>query len=411
MGAGRRGHRGAGPARLRARAGVAAARRRSAARSARQEGLAGLRGSGQGARALAAARGLGLQPLAAVRRGSPARAARGDARPDLAPAARRSPQPRAARGRPRVPRSREAGDATRRSARRRRDPRGARDAAQPRGTHPDAGPPLAAPVLSFAAPVRDPERGARDLRRHRCGVPPAAPRRAEPAGDRAAARPLAVADPGARRERPARARALRHHHRRDERAPGRDPAAPPAQPASALARAGALQRPAADARRPAHRQAARLRGQPGAVGRRHAGRVRVLPAEAAVGARARRDQRAVGRGRRSRGRAGGGGAQRVAEPRPAHAALGLQPDGLRRRAGRRVRIRRGQPELRQALRPDRGVRQRRPDRSHDRAAAAAAEAGRVALGVQPRRLGRRPARRLSGAARHRPERDLRHGPS
>ena len=67
--------------------------------------------------------------------------------------------------------------------------------------HDHPGPPLPAPVLPLAAPVRDPQRGAGDLRRHRHRVSPAAPRRAEPAGDRPAARPLAVAR--SRRCRPA----------------------------------------------------------------------------------------------------------------------------------------------------------------------------------------------------------------
>ena len=250
-----------------------------------------------GARALAAARGLGLQPLAALRRGSPARAAgvtRGEIWRQLRDDRHNLAELAAAHGWP------DPASSRRRSSLRgpptspprcSRPCAAARSARSRRATSPSI-------CSSIRCTSSRSQRRARDLRRHRRGVSPAAPRRAEPAGDRAPARPLAVADPGARRRRPARARALRHHDGRDERAPGPDPPAPPAQPASALARAGALQRPAADARRQAHRQAARLRRQPGAVGRRRAGGLRVLPAEASARAAARRDQRAVGRGRR-----------------------------------------------------------------------------------------------------------------
>ena len=171
-------------------------------------------------RALAAARGLGLQPLAALRRGAPVPAARRDPRGDLAPAARRPPQPRPARRAPRLAGSRRARRRARRAAQGRGLARDVRDPALARQAHDHPGAPLPAPAVSLAAPVLDPERGAGDLRRHRRGVPRAAPRRAEPAGDRAPARPLAGARPGAVGRRPARARGLRRRDRRDERPPG-----------------------------------------------------------------------------------------------------------------------------------------------------------------------------------------------
>ena len=112
--------------------------------------------------ALAAARGLGLQPLAALRRDAPVprcSASRAcdlwqqlrDDRRTLA-AARRPPRLAATRGGSR-PRS-SAPSAARVGAR-----RGAA-ARAPRAAHDHPGPPRAAPVLPLAAPVRDPQRGA-----------------------------------------------------------------------------------------------------------------------------------------------------------------------------------------------------------------------------------------------------------
>ena len=78
--------------------------------------------------------------------------------------------------------------------------------------HP--GPSRPAPVLPLAAPVRDPQRGAGHLRRHRRRVPRAAPARAQPAGHRPPARPVARVRAGRVDRRAARA----HRRRRARRA-------------------------------------------------------------------------------------------------------------------------------------------------------------------------------------------------
>ena len=131
-----------------------------------------------------------------------------------------------------------------------------------------------------------------------------------------------------------------------------------------------------------------------------AGRLRGLRAEAAGRAQARRDQRARARGRRRRG-----AAQRLGAPGPPHAALGVQPDGVRRRAPRRVRVRRGQPQLRQALRPDPRLRLRPEDRPDegDADAAGARRASRCRATTRRSRPtgATSPTRRSAAAARAR----------
>jgi hypothetical protein len=130
-------------------------------------------------RPLAAARGLGLQPLAALRRGR-LYALLGVTRADiwrqlrddhhnlaeLARAPRLAEPEKLAAAlvapRPAMCRRRRCGCC--RAARCERSRRA----------------PRAAPLLPLAAPVRDPQRGARDLRRHGCRVPLAAPREQSP---------------------------------------------------------------------------------------------------------------------------------------------------------------------------------------------------------------------------------------
>ena len=144
----------------------------------------------------------------------------------------------------------------------------------------------------FAIPSAAPDIfGVTDAR-----VPRAAPHRAQPAGDRPPARPLAGPGPGARRS-PCCASASRAGRPRglDAARAGATPAAPPAQPASALARPAALQRPAADAARRARRSPARLRVEPGDLGRRPLRRLRGLPPEAEARDQARRDRGAARR--------------------------------------------------------------------------------------------------------------------
>ena len=136
----------------------------------------GLARAEERARALAAARGVGLQPLAALRRGAPlpraGHHARGSSGSSCATTTARSPSsPRA------------TGTRARRSSRRAlvapragHGQRGDRCAScAPRGAHDHAGAPRPAPVLPLAAPVRDPERRAGHLRRDRRRVPRAAP--------------------------------------------------------------------------------------------------------------------------------------------------------------------------------------------------------------------------------------------
>ena len=238
---------------------------------------------GHRARALAAARGLGLQPLAALRRGPPVRAARRDARRDLAPAARRPPQPRPARRPPRLAAIRRSSP-TRSSRRARARCRAAtyatlRSRAQRTITQGH----LSQHLLFHSL--------------HQFSIPSEAPAifgvtdaefRALRRGEQS---PLEIGRLHGRS--PSRIQELAAAVLRervdfgvrtgvDERAPGPAAAAPPGLAAPALARAGALQRPAADAPRQAHAQAAQLRGEPGAVARRRADRLRGLRAEAAA---------------------------------------------------------------------------------------------------------------------------------
>ena len=114
--------------------------------------------------------------------------------------------------------SRPARSSRRSSSRRAPDGRrrGPARAARRARAHDHPGPPRAAPLLPFSAPVRDPQRRAGHLRRHRRALPRAAPQRAEPAGDRPPARPLARRGPGAGDRRAARAHPRRRRRRRDD---------------------------------------------------------------------------------------------------------------------------------------------------------------------------------------------------
>ena len=73
----------------------------------------------------------------------------------------------------------------------------------------------------------------------------------------------------------------------------------------------------------------------------------------------------------------------------AHAALGLQPGGLGRRALRRLRVGRGQPQLRQALRADARLRDRHRDGPDAARLARDRLQARPPLRVQPVALGGR----------------------
>ena len=357
------------------------------------------------ARALAAARGLGLQPLAALRRGPPYEllgVSRGAIWRQLRDDRHNLAQLAAA---PRLARSGEARQRARRAARgrglrgrRSRRCARARGARSRRATSPS--------TCSFTRCTSSRSRARRrDLRRHRRRVPRAAPRRAEPARDRPPARPLAGARPGAVGRRPARARELRRRTGAMSARQGRLLL----RRQITSSRAGS-RRCATTARRrrtsaSSPRKPRNFAANPALSSDGGEDRLRGLRAEAAGGAQARRDQRARARGRHRRA------AQRLGPPGPPHAALGLQPDGLRGRAPRRLRVRRGQPQLRQALRPDPRLRQRPEDGPHEGDADAARARGRLAVGLQPRHLGRRAPRRLPGAAPRRPERGLRDRPA
>ena len=126
--------------------------------------------------------------------------------------------------------------------------------------------------------------------------------------------------------------------------------------------------------------------QRGALGRRPRGRVRELPGQA-------RDRQAAGRdrgdgARRRRRDAAGAGERGDGGP-----ALELQPGAVGQRALGRVRVGARQPQLRQALRAHGGPRPRPAQRAHDPGQPPAG-AGVLALGLQPDDLGRRPADRL-----------------
>ena len=92
----------------------------------------------------------------------------------------------------------------------------------------------------------------------------------------------------------------------------------------------------------------------------------------------------------------GAGRDLAGEPGAPRPAVDLQPVGLRDGAVRRVRVGRRQPQLRQALRPDPGVRARRQARRAPRGRASGR--ARLAVGVQPGDGRRRQRGRLPGGA-------------
>ena len=132
----------------------------------------------------------------------------------------------------------------------------------------------------------------------------------------------------------------------------------------------------------ARRVARRVRGLRGAPGRRQV---------------ARRDRRARPPAQQARCR---GSSARAIRRRAARAALVLQPRDLGRRALRRLRVRRGQPQLRQALRADGASTCATTRSGRTYTGSPAAAVGRSpALGLQPDDLRRRQARRVRVLAR------------
>ena len=269
-------------------------------------------------------------------------------------------------------------------------PRAARAARAPGAAHAHPGPPRPAPVLPLAAPGGDPLARDQDLRRREPrGVVDAAALRAQPAADLPPQRPPARARAGAGGGDAAR---VRRPGRRAPVDPGRAGGAAalaPAAPAPALAAADALQRPAARAHAAVlARHGVELLQQRGAVGRRPARRVRELPGQARDRQAARRDRGDGARRRRRR-------AARARERRGGRPALELQPGAVGRRALGRVRVRARQPQLREALRAHGGPGPRPAQRPHDQGQPPA-RAHHLALGLQPDDLGRRAADRLRG---------------
>ena len=310
-----------------------------------QTDVAGLRGAGRRAAALAARRAVGDAALAALRRGAALPAARGRPRrrSGASCATTRAPRPaRAQQGwEPRRARARRwsrrgRGSCATRAAR--RCSSSARCARSPRATSPST-------CSSTRCTRTRSRRRPRDLRRRRAASSSgAAPRRAEPAADLPPQRALAPRTPEAAAERPARARRLGRPHQAIPAAQARAPARAPAAPAPALAAADALQRPAA-ARTPRSSPATASNYSNNAALSATAARVVFESYEAEAGAR-----QGAGRSRCWRAPAGARRRPRSrAAPAP-DAALGLQPGGLGRRPLGRLRVRRGQPQLRQALR-------------------------------------------------------------